>query len=158
MKQFDDNTCTNCGGTGSEPSGVEYMGAHEMIGCDWCCGTGFDDIYLGVERLRTEIAALDSLLGATRLLSRDAALAALEDLHDSAPYQQYGVHEDERGGVWASVQALRELPVVRAVAKRQSLCSSCGRTQPSDPTSKYFLAQPHRGFDYDWDGCERGSK
>ena len=58
MKQFDDNDCPHCDGTGSERSGVEYMGQSEMVGCDWCCGTGFADIYLGVDRLRTEISEL----------------------------------------------------------------------------------------------------
>jgi hypothetical protein len=58
MKQLDDNDCTNCEGTGAERSGVEYYGQHEMVGCDWCSGTGFEDIYLGVDRLRTEISEL----------------------------------------------------------------------------------------------------
>jgi len=66
MKQFDDNDCKNCGGTGSEPSGVEYMGAHEMVGCEWCAGTGFDDIYLGVERLRTEVAEANKRINQAR--------------------------------------------------------------------------------------------
>ena len=66
MKQFDDNDCANCGGTGSELSGVEHMGAHEMIGCDWCAGTGFEDVYLGVGRLRTEVIELTVTLKAVR--------------------------------------------------------------------------------------------
>ena len=54
--KFDDNDCPRCGGSGAEESGVEYYGQHEMVGCESCCGTGFDDIYLGVDRLRTEIS------------------------------------------------------------------------------------------------------
>lgn len=61
MRQFNDNDCTNCGGTGSERSGVEYMGMSELVGCDWCAGTGFADINLGVERLRAEIAELSEM-------------------------------------------------------------------------------------------------
>ena len=33
--------CPQCGGNGSVPSGVEYMGQHEMVGCDICDGIGY---------------------------------------------------------------------------------------------------------------------
>ena len=33
--------CHQCGGSGSEPSGVEYMGIGEMVGCESCCGIGY---------------------------------------------------------------------------------------------------------------------
>ena len=36
---------------------------------------------------------------------------------------------------------------------RQSRCALCGRTKPSDPTSKYFQARPDNRYDGDWDGC-----
>lgn len=47
-----DNKCEACDGTGSEFSGVEYMGQREVVGCDECCGTGFADVSEGVESLR----------------------------------------------------------------------------------------------------------
>jgi len=52
------NICETCGGIGWECSGVEYMGAREMVGCSDCWGTGFADVNLGVEQLRAELAAL----------------------------------------------------------------------------------------------------
>ena len=39
---------------------------------------------------------------------------------------------------------------------RQSRCALCGRTQPSDPTSRYFQANPEGPYDFDWDGCSEG--
>lgn len=51
-----DNKCEACDGTGSEFSGVEYMGQREVVGCDECCGTGFADVSEGVESLRVELA------------------------------------------------------------------------------------------------------
>ena len=33
--------CETCGGDGSVPSGVEYMGQQEMLGCDACSGIGY---------------------------------------------------------------------------------------------------------------------
>jgi hypothetical protein len=33
--------CTQCGGSGQEPSGVEYMGISEMVGCESCYGIGY---------------------------------------------------------------------------------------------------------------------
>ena len=33
--------CTQCGGDGNVPSGVEYMGMREMVGCDGCYGIGY---------------------------------------------------------------------------------------------------------------------
>jgi hypothetical protein len=48
---------------------------------------------------------------------------------------------------------LRDKP---EAAVRMSHCTSCGRNQPSDPSSKYFSANPDREFDSDWDGCVRG--
>jgi hypothetical protein len=47
-----DNICPDCKGTGQQWSGVEYAGAHEMLACDSCCGTGFDDPALEIGRLR----------------------------------------------------------------------------------------------------------
>lgn len=55
------NVCETCGGGGWEDSGVEYMGAHEIVGCSDCWGTGFADVCRGVEELRAEIARLASL-------------------------------------------------------------------------------------------------
>ena len=59
---IDNNACENCGGTGQTESGVEYMGAHEIIGCDWCAGTGFEDILLGVDRLNGQLTGANSEL------------------------------------------------------------------------------------------------
>ena len=149
MKQFDDNLCTNCGGSGSDLSGVEYMGAHEMIGCGWCCGTGWDDINLGVERLRTEIAELRTQ---TRPLTDwAAAIKSMEEIHDDRT-----LTDDERNIAWQCIESVREVPVHQSAMQRMSLCPLCGRLQESDPASKYFYALPDHEFDHDWDGCHKG--
>jgi hypothetical protein len=92
-----------------------------------------------------------------RLISREAAIKILEDLLGEAM---------DEGTIteWPVYEAYREMcklpvtfPVTLATTQRMSRCSSCGRTQPSDPTSKYFVAAPDKEFDSDWCGCERGS-
>ena len=150
MKQPDNNTCTQCGGDGSIPSGVEHMGQHEMVGCDWCCGTGWADIYLGAERLRAEIAELRAQ---TRpLIGRDAALRSMEEIHDDRT-----LTDDERNIAWQCIESVREIPVHQSATQRLSLCPMCGRLQKSDPASKYFCAFPDQETDSDWDGCAQGS-
>jgi hypothetical protein len=59
--------CPNCHGSGSEPSGVEYMGSHEMIGCEFCDGTGRVDervpaLLAEVKQLRQEIELIDAVI------------------------------------------------------------------------------------------------
>lgn len=161
-----DNKCPSCGGEGCEYSGVEYAGQRELLACSDCCGTGFDDIALGVEQLREEIAVLSARI-IPLLIDRSAAIAALEAWHDVLP------SHEERETAWSALNIVRAidihqppstelLEVLSAFAgkdqpQRMSRCSSCGRTQPSDPTSKYFIAWPKAQYDSDWCGCERGS-
>ena len=57
------NVCIACGGTGQRWSGVAYMGTREVVGCDECWGTGFDDVAAGVDGLRVQLAALRELAG-----------------------------------------------------------------------------------------------
>ena len=61
-----ENVCTACGGSGQQWSGVEYMGQHEIVGCDECWGTGFDDVLAGVDSLRALLAQRDAELEALR--------------------------------------------------------------------------------------------
>ena len=61
-----ENVCTSCHGSGTKWSGVEYYGQHEMVGCDECWGTGFDDVLAGVDDLRALLAQRDGELEALR--------------------------------------------------------------------------------------------
>ncbi len=61
-----ENVCTSCHGSGTQWSGVEYYGQHEMVGCDECWGTGFDDVLAGVDDLRAEVARLTAERDAAR--------------------------------------------------------------------------------------------
>jgi DnaJ-class molecular chaperone len=49
--------CTQCGGSGQEPSGVEYMGISEMLGCEACYGIGYTN-----ERIREVLEQLDHMI------------------------------------------------------------------------------------------------
>ena len=61
-----ENVCTACGGDGQQWSGVEYFGQHEIVGCDECWGTGFDDVLAGVDDLRAEISRLRAVIEEAR--------------------------------------------------------------------------------------------
>jgi hypothetical protein len=49
--------CSQCGGGGSTPSGVEYMGSVEMIGCDECYGIGYTN-----ERIHEVLDQLEHMI------------------------------------------------------------------------------------------------
>ena len=65
-----ENVCTACGGSGQQWSGVEYMGQHEIVGCDECWGTGFDDVLAGVDSLRALLAQREAEIEALRELAK----------------------------------------------------------------------------------------
>ena len=83
------NVCIACGGTGQRWSGVAYMGTREVVGCDECWGTGFDDVAAGVDDLRAQLAALrekiDAALPPVVSMVLTIALAQLNRGEDVTP-------------------------------------------------------------------------
>ena len=69
--------CPSCDGSGQEYSGVEHMGAREVIGCGDCAGTGFVDPNATIESLIAQVAQLTQDLAVAR---EELALHDKEDV------------------------------------------------------------------------------
>jgi DnaJ-class molecular chaperone len=57
--------CETCKGSGQEHSGVEYVGQREVIGCEYCMGTGYADPVQVIESLKTRLERAESKLNAS---------------------------------------------------------------------------------------------
>lgn len=67
-RAFTEHKCPACEGTGAQFSGVEHLGAREVIGCLECEGTGvgIGGAYTEIRRLRDRLATVGATGETTR--------------------------------------------------------------------------------------------
>ena len=107
-----ENVCTACGGSGQQWSGVEYMGQHEIVGCDECWGTGFDDVLAGVDSLRALLAQREAEIEALRgkvgdAVSRSAWAAARDGARAAAGDAAWDAARDAAGARYSNWLVVR---------------------------------------------------